>query len=681
MTRFACHAALAFVVGFAGCGSASMPRPSLGPSAPAPGPAMRDGRLDIELVRVAPGSSTVSFGIPLRPGLAATTRTIGLYDGDKPIQAAIKPLLFHHDADGRASSLRAILVQFPMSQFRGSVMVVTVAFDESLASPSDVVAPFASVSTESPETALVTDRTITKTGGSYALTEANTRRVTLFTSREPVVQARFPDGYLADTGILGPLMSASQVAATPGLAGLKFLSDQIGPFVTSATYEDTYPLNPAADSVVDPVYNYEGWLYDRCTTLLTAYAHTGDPVTLRHGMRQCSYYSAKITLTGTNRGIFSGKDTADSKYSHARGLYAYYALTGDEGALASLHAIADLWHDDPYFVRSYRAGSVRGADKLWTERLLGTALEGLYYGYRATGDGKYLDAFREMLATAYRHITLTDPAELALLTKDPNVPPFPAQNCFIHNASQAAEGNKSEPWCSGWMTELVIESLLAYQNQTNDPRVDEIFIRLARFLRDVGSAYFDKNLRNDFFLAPSICYDPGAGVNTRRLVPLYGAGLRADGTRLNNGEYSDFEHCPDATALTAAALRGLVRQGRFDQGGPIGPFPSEGASFLALHHELAACGQRAIEIRDRTVYRDPASWTSSKLAAGASDPAGFIAKYGIGYPSHATSPQRKLSWWFNTSMLQFALLRDAGITIPTLRPGAVQPAGCSAKAP
>jgi hypothetical protein len=400
---------------------------------------------------------------------------------------------------------------------------------------------------------------------------------------------------------------------------------------------------------------------------------------LRHALRACSYYSAQIGLAGTSRGFFGGKPTPDSKYSHLRGLFAYYALTGDEGALAAGTAIADLWRNDLYFAGPYRLGSIRGVDKLWTERLLGTSLEGLYYGFRLTDNTAYLAAFKEVVTTAYRHITTADQAELVAITKDPNTPPFPPQNCFIHNASQASEGSRSEPWCSGWMSELVVDSLLAYQDQTNDPRVDEIFVRLARFLRDVGSSYLARDLQDDSFLAPAVCFDP-ALISTpweRLLIPLYGSGLYADGTRLNAGEYSDYEHCPDATALTAAAVRALVRQGKFDQGGPIGPFASEGASLLQLHHEFAFCAQTTFKVRNLTQYHDPSVWTSSKLAAGASDPAAFIAKWGIGFPSYVTSPQRKLSWWFNSSMLQFGLLKDAGIKIPALRPGAVQPKGQS----
>jgi hypothetical protein len=57
-------------------------------------------------------------------------------------------------------------------------------------------------------------------------------------------------------------------------------------------------------------------------------------------------------------------------------------------------------------------------------------------------------------------------------------------------------------------------------------------------------------------------------------------------------------------------------------------------------------------------------------------PAAFIRANKIGYPSHAVSPQRKLGWWFNTSLLQFGLLRQANISIPQLTPGLIQPPGC-----
>jgi hypothetical protein len=54
-------------------------------------------------------------------------------------------------------------------------------------------------------------------------------------------------------------------------------------------------------------------------------------------------------------------------------------------------------------------------------------------------------------------------------------------------------------------------------------------------------------------------------------------------------------------------------------------------------------------------------------------PATFIRQNKIGYPLGNLSPQRKVSWWFNMSMLQFGLLTEAGIAVPALTPGVIQP--------
>jgi hypothetical protein len=107
----------------------------------------------------------------------------------------------------------------------------------------------------------------------------------------------------------------------------------------------------------------------------------------------------------------------------------------------------------------------------------------------------------------------------------------------------------------------------------------------------------------------------------------------------------------------------------------LAPFKTEGDSFVALHQEFAACA-RATFADDSRPRRDPAAWTSAELAAGVADPVTFIATNLIGYPKYPTSPQRKLSWWFNMSMLQFGLLADAGVKLPAVMPGQVQPATC-----
>ena len=169
------------------------------------------------------------------------------------------------------------------------------------------------------------------------------------------------------------------------------------------------------------------------------------------------------------------------------------------------------------------------------------------------------------------------------------------------------------------MVELLLDPLLRYQEQTGDKRVDEILIRLTRFLRDTGSAYFHNDPLDDTFLKPSVCDTSADDTDRRMLVPLYGASLDARGKRARNAEYSDFDHCADASSLVAAGLRALRRRGLFDKGGPIGPFASEGESFVQLHQELAACAKRVFD-QDYRAKRAPAAGSPTSSARAAPTP-------------------------------------------------------------
>jgi hypothetical protein len=627
--------------------------------------------ITVRLQKTLPGASVLSFGLPVPAGVLADASSVRFAVAGTPVAANVKVLLPDLDAAGNTRGVASLLVQLPASVMPAATLDLQVTWKGGAGpAPGTNTLPFATagVSGVSEEVVPTTTRTIAAAAGTYKIVDTGTTNKALFAGREPAVIATFPEGYLAATGIIGEQVTAAQAAA-PGNAGLAFLSDAASKFGRSAMYAEGYGAHPEA--IIDPVTNYEGWLYDRCATFLGMYAHNGDTKFLRHALRSCSYYSGKIGTSGANLGICTIKQFPDLKYSHSRGLYAYYALTGDENAFAAAKAMADMWLTEPTFVVPYRQGRLRGVDKIWTERLLGTSLEGLIYGHRLTGDPKYLTAVKEIVATAHKHIT-GDAATLASL--NPGVA-FPPQNCFIHSALQHTEGESTQPWCSSWMSELVVDSLLRYQRQTNDEKVDEIFIRLVRFLRDTGSQYKRGNPEDDYFMKPKSCFDASAGIGARRLVPIYGTGLTANGTRANYGEWDDDEHCADATALTAAGLRALKRRKAFDAN-PVGPFASEGQSFVQLHHEFAFCAKLNFENWSRT-KRDPANWTSKELAAGAADPAGFISRNKIGFPSHGTSPQRKLSWWFNMSLLQYALLAEAGIEFPQLKPGAIQPAGCA----
>ncbi len=626
----------------------------------------------VRLSRVAAGGTTIAFGLPLPPNVTVTDVTklkISVAGGAVISGARAREILAVHDAAGVRTKTRAVQIQLPSSAMTGTSLDVDVAWaGGNTASTGFIAWKDVAVSRVSASTAPIATRTIQNINSVATLVTTSTSSKTLYTGREPYALAVYPDGYLAHTRLLGQQIALSQMN-TPGRAGLKFLGEALRDFGKSVAYRDGYPVNPASDSVVDPIANYEGWLYDRCSTWLVGFTVVGDTEFLREGMRACSYYQSKIDATG----FFTGKPTKDDKYSHLRGLYAYYALTGDEDALAAGRRIADLWYNDIYFVGPYSAGKTRGPDKLWTERLLGTSMEGLYYGARLTGDTKYLGRFKAVLDTAYKHIT-GNAAQLAAI--NPGIPvQFPPQNCFVHTGLQQDDAGATDPWCSMWMSELMVDVLLRWQEQSNDVRVDEIFVRLTRGMRDFASAYVWKaNSLGDSFLAPSMCDVPADGVHRRMLAPTYGAGIRPGGARAFFGDGTDAEHCTDASAISAAGIRALSRQGKMNGPGTA-PFATEGASFLALHHDLASCAQRMFQVYDRP-RRSPLVWTAAQLAPGVANPSAFIASNKIGYPRYPVAPQRKFSWWFNMSTMQMAMLEEVGVNLATLTPGQVKKPGC-----
>ncbi len=89
---------------------------------------------------------------------------------------------------------------------------------------------------------------------------------------------------------------------------------------------------------------------------------------------------------------------------------------------------------------------------------------------------------------------------------------------------------------------------------------------------------------------------------------------------------------------------------------------------------VAHCALWAFQYFSRP-NRDPRRWTSAQLAKGYGDP-NFVITNKIGFATHEPAPLRKLSWWFNGSLLQFGLLEQAGLGVEALQPGAIQPATC-----
>lgn len=647
------------------------------------------------------GANVASFGLPLPVGKVTNVNSMRAYIAGTttPISGVnAKVILGDYGKTGNLVGVKSVLIQFPMSYLSASGLDVQFVFNGSGTEVfgSQIVA-YSTLQKSSSEIARVVDRSLQFQNGQYSIVESNQRNLITFSAWEPPVLVTFPDSYLAKIDVAAKIMSKSDLDSDATLSALKFISSDLDLFMSSATYKDNYNYNPIMitgtgdpnEFVRDPIRNFEGWLYDRCATYMMTALHLQNQKFLKDAMRTCSYYSNHVSATG----YFTGKDVEDPKYSHIRGLYTYYALTGDEAALEAAKNIANMWLNDVMFVAPYAEGHTRAIDKLWTERLLGVSVEGLVYGFLITGDSRYFQLATKIISSAYTHITTNDINVLnTIIQSNLN---FPPQNCFIHSAAQADEGNYTDPWCSGWMNELLIDPLLRYQALTDDNRVDEIFIRLVRFMRDTAANYFQGDvLVNESFLNPSKCFDPSNTDNPRILIPSYGAGINAAGTTIKSTEYDDYQHCADASGLTAAGLRALVRTQKFNAKG-VGPFVTEGESFLALHHEFTFCAQYAFNDSKRP-NRNPTLWDASKTSQAINDykvqNSGFVYSDSgwqqkffnanlIGFLVNGTSPMRKLSWWFNSMLLQPQLIKESGLSISTLYPGQVQPAGCTYKAP
>jgi hypothetical protein len=630
----------------------------------------------ITLTRVAASAGNLaSFGVPFAAGVLTQTRQ--LTAGGRSL--FVTPTLYWYNASGVATSIKAARIQLVMPESSLAITLSTAtpqAVDWPLASTA-----FADVSTALTHTVQVADYTIAYDNTTYTLPASNTRTLDLFDTREPCVVASFESYYLASTGLFGPLLTSAQVAADSTLAGVKYLSDYIGPCVRAAMYISDWTVEAASVTVPLP---YEGYLYDRAATFLLAYAHTNAADVLRPSYRYAWSYQSLIKLDAPQQGVWTGKPASggiyDTKYSHARGLYYYYALTGDEGALAALTAIGNLWRDDAYTSVPYQNGALPSSTATWTERELACALEGTFYGFLTTGTASYLTAHNALFETAYTHISTQNQATLDAITKPWTsggvTYNFPPQNALIHNGDQQDESTGATPWVSSWMTELLVAPLLAYLAQSGDTRVYEFFVRLGRFLRDTGTAYTytPGTFADDYFLAPQAAYTiPGS----RRLFAWYGSGRRKDNTRYTRYT-SDIEHTPDTSALTAIAQRSLVARPDLDQGA-MTPFASERACAEAMHHEISYTARGNIAAYDLGVrYYDPSRPTGtyhsqSRLAAAYNAGQAAIDKYildfGVGHVRMRIAPDRKVSWWLNNSMLQFGLMRDAGFSLPTIIQG------------
>src|SRR5690606_37328695 len=119
------------------------------------------------------GGEVISFGLPLPRGKVVDPSAARVRRGSEPIEATVKPILMEYDAQGAPLHPRSLLVQFPASAMPESEMEIEVDF-EGGSSTTEPIAPYSSVSAESPDVIRPADRTIEKVGGENRLVETQT---------------------------------------------------------------------------------------------------------------------------------------------------------------------------------------------------------------------------------------------------------------------------------------------------------------------------------------------------------------------------------------------------------------------------------------------------------------------------------------------------------------------------
>jgi hypothetical protein len=184
----------------------------------------------------------------------------------------------------------------------------------------------------------------------------------------------------------------------------------------------------------------------------------------------------------------------------------------------------------------------------WTERLLAHALESLVW---LSLDRRCRACLaRDLFEAAWRTSRHPTPRVKAITGHA-----FAPQPCFVHASGQHEGWPPGEPFCSPWMSSLLVDPLLRYQAITGDSRVDEVFLRLGRYLRDTATTYFHGNPLGDTFFTPRRCYNkPRRDNRCERLSPPAGRPGRLTGAVTSAATGTTSDHCADVTALSAAAL-------------------------------------------------------------------------------------------------------------------------------
>ncbi len=364
----------------------------------------------------------VNFGLPLGKGASSDPVPLRVRAAGADVPATARTLAKHGD---------------------GSVRSVQVQFDLAVPAATEIEVTFGAAGPAGSAIVPV-DTTLVASGDA------------------PKVWALLPPTYLAQSGIVGPIVPFANVAAGP-MKSWQTLCNY-----TSSKYSTTAFL--ASSSTTG------NWLYDRGTVFYRGYAATGSQDTLRAAYKETALYRSRETGTGTAFRIGVPGASTDLKYHYAQNLAIHYLLTGDDRFRETAENVAtraaSLW-----------SPSYDGSETdFWTERNAGFLLLAQHWAAMVSDDK----------AAAFR-AAADATVDATLAVQDTYPVGYTDQNarCFAHhgNAHDASEGN---PYfgCSPWMSAILADALDAYSRETTAARATKVSASLVKlgkmFARDAA---------------------------------------------------------------------------------------------------------------------------------------------------------------------------------------------------
>ena len=271
----------------------------------------------------------------------------------------------------------------------------------------------------------------------------------------PKVWAQLPASWLADSGVVGPMIPRATIAST-ALDAWQGVCDH-------AKWDTSKFLAAQSDK--------GAWLYDRATAMYRGYAYTGALSPMQSAYKEAAIYRAGITGTNSSTRIGVPGSANDLKYHYAQGLAIHYLMTGDPRFREAAENVAvrahDLWGDPGY----------EGAADFWTERHAGFAL--LAYEWAALVSDDRAKTFRGWSDTAVT-------AYLAM-QQAPASPSTDAR-CFAHHADAHGE-DFGYVGCSPWMSAILADGLDAYARRAGGTKAANAragIVRLGRMIARHG---------------------------------------------------------------------------------------------------------------------------------------------------------------------------------------------------